>query len=394
MEKQLPPLIKQSATYKLIVPRKVEEKIRYLIRKFPHTEWSGVLFYTHTGTFEDNDMAITCEDLYPMDLGTSGWTEFKMTEDVTAYIASNIDLFDCETGLIHSHHSLGAFFSGQDTKTLNVEGNDTNCFVSLIVDTKGTYQAAITRKLSLTKKVTVETSGVSYEFFGEGKKALTIGTSPVENVSEETAIQYFMLDVEVEKVENPLEYLDTRFDEIEAKKKAAINPVKVKPSNLIMFQDKHVDEDESFFDWIHRDKPSTENPKQTELWDKDEMDEMIDVSGWNPDPTIIHHLCCQMITCSLIVNPDIDLKQWIVRHMEKKYKELFEDNEEFDRWTDGMIDFILYHYNDPDTPVQIYDDWDYYMAKIARAIINELSEYPSNYYLDAYIEQLTKRGYE
>ena len=394
MGKQLPPLIKQSATYKLIVPRKVEEKIRYLIRKFPHTEWSGVLFYTHTGTFEGNDMVITCEDLYPMDLGTSGWTEFKMTEDVTAYIASNIDLFDCETGLIHSHHSLGAFFSGQDIKTLNVEGNDTNCFVSLIVDTKGTYQAAITRKLNLTKKVTVETSGVSYEFFGEGKKALTTGTSPVENVSEETVIQYFMLDVEVEKVENPLDYLDTRFDEIEAKKKAAINPVKAKPSTPIMLQHKPVDEDESFFDWIHRDKPSTESPKQAELWDNDEMDEMVDISGWNPDPTIIHHLCCQMITCSLIVRHDIDLKQWIVKYMEKKYKEIFEDDEEFNRWADSMIDFILNHYNDPDVPAQLYDDWDYYMAKIAGAIIDELSEYPSNGYIDEYIAQLTKRGYE
>lgn len=100
-KKQLPPLIKQSSTYKLFVPRKVEEKIRYLIRKFPHTEWSGVLFYRHTGSFEGSDLEIHCEDIYPMDLGTSGWTEFKMNEDVTAYIANNLDLFDCETGLVH-----------------------------------------------------------------------------------------------------------------------------------------------------------------------------------------------------------------------------------------------------------------------------------------------------
>jgi hypothetical protein len=124
------------------------------------------------------------------------------------------------------------------------------------------------------------------------------------------------------------------------------------------------------------------------------MDEMIDVSGWNPDPTIIHHLCCQMVTSSLIVNSDIDLKQWIVRHMEKKYKEIFEDMDEFERWADSMIEFILNHYNDPDVPAQLYDDWDYYMAKIAGAIIDELSEYPSNGYIDEYIAQLTKRGYE
>ena len=106
-QKPLPKLIKQSIIYKLYVPEKVEEKIRYLIRKYPHTEWSGVLFYKHSGTFENGDLEIICEDIYPMDLGTSGWTEFKMNEDVAAYMADNIDLFECETGLIHSHHSMG-----------------------------------------------------------------------------------------------------------------------------------------------------------------------------------------------------------------------------------------------------------------------------------------------
>lgn len=103
----LPQLVKMLDTYSLIVPKHVEEKIRYLLRKYPNTEWSGVLFYSHTGTFEGKDLVITCEDLFPMDLGTTGWTEFKMTEDVTSYMAEHIELFECETGLIHSHHTMG-----------------------------------------------------------------------------------------------------------------------------------------------------------------------------------------------------------------------------------------------------------------------------------------------
>lgn len=99
-------MVKQSSSYKIIVPEKVEEKIRYLIHKFPSTEWSGVLFYTHTGGFETNDLVITCEDIYPMDLGTSGYTEFSMAPEVSNYIANNIELFDCEMGLVHSHHSM------------------------------------------------------------------------------------------------------------------------------------------------------------------------------------------------------------------------------------------------------------------------------------------------
>lgn len=112
MEKtKLPQLIKGSGTYKLIVPKNVEEKIRYLIRKYPHTEWSGILFYTHTGTFEGNDLVITCKDIFPMDLGTSGWTEYKMSPEVAGYVGENLELFDCCMGLIHSHHSMGKLFA-------------------------------------------------------------------------------------------------------------------------------------------------------------------------------------------------------------------------------------------------------------------------------------------
>ena len=107
----LPPLVKGSTTYKLIVPQKVEEKIRYLIRKFPSTEWSGVLFYTHTGKFEDGSLEIHCQDIYPMDLGTGTFTDFKMDESVIGYIAENIDLFGCEMGLVHSHHTMGKSFA-------------------------------------------------------------------------------------------------------------------------------------------------------------------------------------------------------------------------------------------------------------------------------------------
>lgn len=97
----MPQLVKGSATYKLIIPENVEEKIRYLLGKFPSTEWSGVLFTTHEGTFENNDLVITCKDIYPMDLGNATFTEFKMNEDVAAYMAENIDLFDCELQLVH-----------------------------------------------------------------------------------------------------------------------------------------------------------------------------------------------------------------------------------------------------------------------------------------------------
>ena len=100
-QQNLPPLVKMSSTYKMIIPKKVEEKIRYLCRKFPNLEWSGILFTSYTGSFETNDLVITCEDIYPMDLGSSGFTEFNMDENVAGYIADNIELFDCDLALVH-----------------------------------------------------------------------------------------------------------------------------------------------------------------------------------------------------------------------------------------------------------------------------------------------------
>ena len=412
-QQQLPPLVKQSTTYKLFVPKKVEEKIRYLIRKFPSTEWSGVLFYTHTGSFEAGDLEIHCEDIFPMDLGTGTFTDFKMDESVVGYIAENIDLFGCDTGLVHSHHTMGAFFSGTDTSTLRAEGNDTNCFVSLIVDTKGTYQAAITRKVVEKKTVVTTQFSSKYEFFGEGEKTARVlaGGEEKQEVVDNCFIEYFMLDVQVEQVNNPLEYLDTRFIEIEEKKRKATPVVTVgntnerkspwipegrneKPASRVFGND--YDEDYSFREWLNK----KEEAKEQTLFSEEEMAEMTDVTKWEPDPTIIHYLVCQMITCSLIVNENIDLKQWVNRWMNKKYKELFgsdcDEGVQFNEWKEFIVEFLITQYNDSNVPAELYDDWDLYQSKIASAMYNELYQYTdgSNPYIEAYNEVLARYIYE
>lgn len=397
--------MKGSSTYKLFVPKKVEEKIRYLIRKFPSTEWSGVLFYNHTGNFEDGTLEIHCQDIYPMDLGTGTFTDFKMDESVVGYIAENIDLFGCDMGLAHSHHILGAFISGTDSNTIRAEGNDTNCFVSLVVDTKGTYVAAVTRKIQKKTEVVTKNLGTSYEFFGDG----TIQTGD-NSMSESTqivdnqVIEYFMLDVQIEHVDNPLEYLDTRFLEIEEKKRKAAPVVTVGNTNskspwipqgkAVKALGSDFDEDYSFRDYLNK------KTKEPTLFSDEEMNEITDVSKWEPDPTIIHHLVVQLVMCSLVVNDSIDLKQWITRWMEKKYGELFVDCDEdphFDEWKEFIIEFLINQYDDDCVPAQLCDDWDLYQSKIAGAMYNELYQYDpkeSNMYISAYMEVLSRYIYE
>ena len=379
----------------------MEEKIRYLCRKFPSLEWSGILFYTHTGDFENNNLEIHCEDIYPMDLGSSTFTKFKNDETIASYIADNIELFNCDMGLIHSHNRMSCFFSGTDTATLQSEGNDTNCFVSLIVNNEGTYCAAITRKVQEKKNVITEYLGSSYEFFGDGPKSLTGGDVGREEEVDTTSIEYFMLDVEREIVDNPFDFLDKRFDEIENLKKSEAKS-QVFLSNIN--NNSHIeDKDEDFYSWIHSNRNKSAEIKESlyaspqdyykepTLFDEKTMKDLEVTDEWMPDEKKIHHLVCQLIACSLIVNKEIDLKQWIVRHMVKKYDELFKchNSIQFDNWKEYIIEFMIGQYDDSDVSAEVLDEFGMYQAKIANAMYDELSEYPSNSYIEQYKEQLT-----
>lgn len=105
-------LVQKSGTYnyKIIIPAEVERKIRFACQKVWDTEWSGILFFTHEGSFEDNDLVIKCADIYIMDIGAQTYTEFDMNPDVIAYMCENTELLNCQIGLIHSHNNMSKEF--------------------------------------------------------------------------------------------------------------------------------------------------------------------------------------------------------------------------------------------------------------------------------------------
>lgn len=141
--------LKQSkSSFKLIVKKELECKIRTLCSNISSVEWSGILFYRYKGDLNDDTFEVECVDLYLMDIGSSTFTEFETSPEIAAYIADNLDLFDCQTGLIHSHNNMATFFSGTDNKTLLEQGQENNHFLSLIVNNEGNYTAAITRQIN------------------------------------------------------------------------------------------------------------------------------------------------------------------------------------------------------------------------------------------------------
>lgn len=94
-------LIKGKSIFKIIIPNKVERKIRFVCNKVRTEEWSGTLFYKYEGSFEDNSLKIICEDIFVMDIGTAAYTEFDMSPDVISYMTEHSELLDCQMGLIH-----------------------------------------------------------------------------------------------------------------------------------------------------------------------------------------------------------------------------------------------------------------------------------------------------
>ena len=321
-----------------------------------------------------------------MDLGTSGWTEFHMSEDVAAYMAENIELFDYDMGLVHSHHTMGAFFSGQDTKMLQQEGSDTNCFVSLVVDTRGTYVAAITRKIVTKSEVAIKNLGSSYEFFGDGTKEVESSTPLTTKVISKEVIEYSLLDVERHIVNNSLSYLDTRFEEIANKKK--LDEI-TKNNARITFDSPILSNKEP---WLFGDKEMKSTEKFTAITSKD--NEKINSSlTWTPNPKLIRKAAITIISCSMILNPDkFDMKQWITKHMNNVYEKTFGEGgsyystderiTSFEEWKDFILQFTLDYFYDPDTPADIeYED--YYNA-VVQALYDELFPYSDNKYILEY----------
>lgn len=389
-------LVQKSGTYnyKLIIPAEVERKIRFACQKVWNTEWSGTLFFTHEGSFENDDLVIRCVDIYIMDIGTQAYTEFDMNPDVISYMCENPELLDCQMGLIHSHNNMSTFFSGTDTATLKEEGRDRNNFVSLIVNNAGTYTAAITRRIK--SKQTMES--VSYEFFGDGEKQDT-----KEYISDADEIEWFYLKIENEDETFSFPDMAARLEEIkqvkaEKAKKAqkAQTPVyqggykpviansygtKAGPANLVKKED------------------NKSKVVQSTLFDNaDDLpfddDYNLPYGQVTFDKVTLKSLVLQLITGSIIISNDskIDITKW-AKSMPALYEKRFGKGEEgmknFKMWADTYTEYLTWYTIDEKLEELGFDETEI-CAICAHDMIEELTKLPENDYIKGYIDALQK----
>ena len=398
-QKELP-LIKRQDTYKIIIPAEVEEKIRFLCNRIHEVEWSGVLFYKHSGNFEDDTLEIKCVDIFPMDIGSSGYTEFNMHPDVVGYMADH-DLLDCQTGLIHSHNNMSTFFSGTDTATLKEEGRDRNHFVSLIVNNAGTYTAAITRRIKY-----VETRKLSYPTF-EGKEIIDVE----ETFEEAEELEYFYLDIVFEnRPVSKFQEISERLDTIK-KTKAEI---KAKSTPTAITTNQYGGYPSSYYGLAAYPRVDfgsyTEKVKEPTLWDKtdEEIEMEEDIRAYNRsfgieevldiDPKtqakvtdkLIDDLLCQLITGSITMSyyDKFDPKKWVESSMvglfEKRFGRGFDGLTHCREWA---IDFTEYICNcSIDTEDRDETEIAYL---ISSKLIEKLKALPKNDFIDIFIDLLT-----
>lgn len=377
-KQKLPDLLRMQDKMKMIIPKAVEEKIRYLINKFPHTEWSGVLFYTHTGSFEDKDLTVTCQDFFPMDLGDATFTSFNVDGDVTQYISEHLDLIECDWGLIHSHHTMSTTFSGTDMSTVQSEGNEKNCFVSLIVNTAGSYSAVITRKVKTVCKIASITT--FYEFFGLGPK--TSNKNDQKNIEKET-IQYFYFDISVEKPENHLSYLDKRFDDIEQKKKP-VHQLPLLNSNM-----QKTGYSEDLFGWMKDEKVpnvrilNSPKPQKTKKYNSTDLDAYADKA-------------LRGIMTGNLVPEDFDVPEYIMEGMDDFFESHFINDlypeASLEAWLTFSVSYFVSNLEQPDN----YDSdipWEYEVAnRIDSLLVDYCKEIPgamTNHYIQLIMNELT-----
>jgi hypothetical protein len=127
------------------MPQKIVDQIEFLCHNSPKgKEWSGVLLYSVDGSIKNYDkLKLKIEDIFLMDIGTAGGTDFELGEELVEYRMNNMESLSWKDGLIHSHHNMETYFSSVDDSELNDSSEFHNYYLSLIVNNRGDYTAKV-----------------------------------------------------------------------------------------------------------------------------------------------------------------------------------------------------------------------------------------------------------
>lgn len=115
------------------------DKVLYFLQTFKNVEWSGPAWYSHVKDENGFPNEVRLEYFHPLDLGTASATDWDGADLVKIYKPLRKEFPEIGKswvqGNIHSHHTMGAFFSGTDIEQC-VDGANENFYYSLVVSSK------------------------------------------------------------------------------------------------------------------------------------------------------------------------------------------------------------------------------------------------------------------
>jgi hypothetical protein len=162
---------------KIIITKELQKIIDYLHTTIGSTEWSGILFYQLTkGDLNTlRDLEFNAKFLYPMNVGSSAYTEFEYSGEIMNAYDIYPEAIECSTGLLHTHHNMGAFFSGTDISELSENCKHFNYYISLVVDFKRTYKCKV-----FFPSITITTQKSTFK--GKSREPLTVNLRREEEI--------------------------------------------------------------------------------------------------------------------------------------------------------------------------------------------------------------------
>lgn len=151
---------------KVVISPLLAAQITHLHKLAGNKEWSGVLFFSPINEDLSNpsNFRAVAEAVYPMDIGTAGYTEYEFTPETVIDMYERYPKADpagkpkWKMGHIHTHHGMGAYFSGTDDQELKDNANKYAYYLSLVVDFQGTYKCKVAFVAEVKRKISAKHS--------------------------------------------------------------------------------------------------------------------------------------------------------------------------------------------------------------------------------------------
>lgn len=210
------------------------QKMKFLCQNTPSgKEWSGLFFYdTNTKNIFEDDFIVTPTEFVLLDVGSEVFTDFTTNE---YFIKKMVELnkFESNYGLLHSHHGMGVTPSSTDNSTTHSMAEEMPVFLTVIINNKYDINAKIATIVTVNAEETINIRCLNGE-----KKVVNI-------TPEEKKILYYR-------------QLDLTFDEISIDD----NELKERIQFLIEEKAKQESLNKAVYSYVPRES-------QLNIWDKE-----------------------------------------------------------------------------------------------------------------------------